>query len=472
MIPILYDSTETSFTSNGLGRLRDCISCVVTEERNGIYECDFSYPVGGQNYDLIQLGRIIACEHDDTDDVQPFDIISCTKPIEGIVSFHAVHISYRQSKMVASGTNVNSLTDAFSMLSSAVPSNPFMYYTDQDNTTGYLASADGTPRSVRQFLGGVEGSILDTYRGEYLFDKWSVNLLNNRGVERDFTIRYGVDMTDYSEESDYSESYSSVVPFWSGADTIIVGDMQSIASEMYNGRNECVPLDLTDKFENAPTIEQLNSKAQSFLNSANSLLPKQSITVSFVRLGDTANYSALSNLYKCSLCDTIKVDFPMYNMQGRFKIVKTVYDVLLERFTEMELGNLSTTLSEALGISNTSTKAPASVVEEEGTSGNWTFRKWSNGKIEAWGTDSKSVACTTSSVPYGGYRTASEITWSIPSGIFTATPTYVFGMKNGSNAFKPVNLRATSATQLGGYFSCGESATQTVTMSFYVVQKA
>lgn len=472
MIPILYDSTETTFTSNGLGRLRDCIECVVTEERNGIYECDFSYPVGGQNYDLIQLGRIIACEHDDTDDVQPFDIISCTKPIEGIVSFHAVHISYRQSKMVASGTNINSLTDAFSMLSSAVPSNPFMYYTDQDNTTGYLASADGTPRSVRQFLGGVEGSILDTYRGEYLFDRWSVNLLNNRGVERDFTIRYGVDMTDYSEESDYSESYSSVVPFWSGADTVVVGDMQSIASEMYNGRNECVPLDLTDKFENAPTKAQLNSKAQSFLNSANSLLPKQSITVSFVRLGDTANYSALSNLYKCSLCDTIKVDFPMYKMQGRFKIVKTVYDVLLERFTEMELGNLSTTLSEALGISNTTTKAPASVVEEEGTSGNWTFRKWSNGKIEAWGTDSKSVACTTSSVPYGGYRTASEITWSIPSGIFTATPTYVFGMKNGANAFKPVNLRATSATQLGGYFSCGESATQTVTMSFYVVQKA
>ena len=472
MIPILYDSTETTFASNGLGRLRDCIECIVTEERNGIYECDFSYPVGGQNYDLIQLGRIIACEHDDTDDVQPFDIISCTKPIEGIVSFHAVHISYRQSKMVASGTNVNSLTDAFSMLSSAVPSNPFMYYTDQDNTTGYLASADGTPRSVRQFLGGVEGSILDTYRGEYLFDKWSVNLLNNRGVERDFTIRYGVDMTDYSEESDYSESYSSVVPFWSGADTVVVGDMQSIASEMYNGRNECVPLDLTDKFENAPTKAQLNSKAQSFLNSANSLLPKQSITVSFVRLGDTANYSALSNLYKCSLCDTIKVDFPMYKMQGRFKIVKTVYDVLLERFTEMELGNLSTTLSEALGISNTTTKAPASVVEEEGTNGNWTFRKWSNGKIEAWGTGSKSVACTTSSAPYGGYRTADEITWSIPSGIFTATPNYVFGMKNGANAFKLMNLRATSTTQLAGFFSSAASETNTVTICFYVVQNS
>ena len=472
MIPILYDSTETAFASNGLGRLRDCISCVVTEERNGIYECDFSYPVGGHNYDLIKLGRIIACEHDDTNDVQPFDIISCTKPINGIVSFHAVHISYRQSKMVASGTNINSLSDAFSMLSNAQPSNPFSYYTDQNNATGYMAAADGTPRSVRQFLGGVEGSILDTYRGEYKWDKWAVSLLSSRGVLRDFTIRYGVDMTDYNEDADYSESYSSVIPFWKGADVTVVGDMQTATGASYNGRNECVPLDLTDKFENKPTKAQLNSRAQSFLNSANSLLPKQSITVSFVRLGDTANYAALSNLYKCSLCDTIKVDFPMYKMQGRFKIVKTVYDVLLERFTEMELGNLSTTLSEALGISNTSTKAPASVVEEEGTSGNWTFRKWSNGKIEAWGTGSQSVACTTSSAPYGGYRTANEITWPIPSGIFTATPTYVFGMKNGANSFKLMNLRATSATQLAGYFSSAASETNTVTMNFYVVQNS
>ena len=350
MIPILYESTETAFTSNGLGRLRDCISCIVTEERNGIYECDFEYPVDGHNYDLIQLGRIIACEHDDTDDIQPFDIVSCTRPLNGVVAFHAVHISYRQSKMVASGTNINSLSDAFSMLSDAVPSNPFSYVTDQNNATGYMAAADGKPKSVRQMLGGVEGSILDTYRGEYKWDKWTVSLLSNRGVARDFTIRYGVDLTDYNEDIDYSESYSSVIPFWSGADELVVGDKQTVTGMTYTGREECVPLDLSDKFESKPTKAQLNTYASSFISSSNCTLPKQSITVSFVRLGDTVNYSALANLYKCQLCDTIKVDFPRYNMKGTFKIVKTVYDVLLERFTEMELGTLSTSLAEALGI--------------------------------------------------------------------------------------------------------------------------
>ena len=49
MIPILYDSSEIYFASNGLGRLRETISCTVSEERNGLFECDFEYPVTGQN---------------------------------------------------------------------------------------------------------------------------------------------------------------------------------------------------------------------------------------------------------------------------------------------------------------------------------------------------------------------------------------------------------------------------------------
>ena len=147
MIPIIYEPNETEFTSNGLGRLRDCISCEVTEERNGIYECEFEYPVGGSNYALIQLGRVIAVRHDSSDDVQPFDIVSCSRPINGVVTFHAQHISYRQSGLVAQGEDIQSLADAFAMLSGAVPSpNPFTYTTDKQSK-GTMSAADGTPRS-------------------------------------------------------------------------------------------------------------------------------------------------------------------------------------------------------------------------------------------------------------------------------------------------------------------------------------
>ena len=166
MIPILYEKDETAFVTNGLGRLRDCISCVVTEERNGIYECDFEYPMDAEDFSQIKIGRIIGVTHDESDDIQPFDIVSYSRPINGIVTFHAVHISYRQSYMTVTGSGINSLADAFTLLGTAQPNNPFTYQTDK-TSTGYVAAADGTPRSVRQMLGGVEGSILDAYGGEY-----------------------------------------------------------------------------------------------------------------------------------------------------------------------------------------------------------------------------------------------------------------------------------------------------------------
>ena len=100
MIPILYESNETEFVSNGICRLYDAKSVVVTEERNGVYECNFTYPVDGANYEFIQCGRIISVTHDDSGAPQPFDIVSYSKPINGIVEFHAVHVSYRLNYIV------------------------------------------------------------------------------------------------------------------------------------------------------------------------------------------------------------------------------------------------------------------------------------------------------------------------------------------------------------------------------------
>lgn len=354
MIPILYDAGETAFVSNGLGRLRDCISCIVTEERNGIFECVFEYPQTGAHFDMLQPGRIIAVRHDDTQDLQPFDIVGYTKPIDGVVTFQCVHVSYRQSGIVAVGSNINTLADAFTMLESGEPSNPFNYSADF-TATAFMASADGTPRSVRQFLGGIEGSILDTFGGEYEFDKFNVILHKSRGVVRDFSIRYGVNMLDYNEQTDYQGSYTSCVPYWSGADSSgaevkVIGNRVDSGAVSYNGRDECVPLDLSDKFETQPTTAELEAEALAQMQSKQASLPASTIKVDFARLQDMPEYENYAPLYDCRLCDTVRVVFPYYGTSGEFKIVKTTYNVLREKFDGMELGTLSTSLAEALGI--------------------------------------------------------------------------------------------------------------------------
>lgn len=352
MIPILYEKNETEFTSNGLARLRDCLSCVVTEERNGIYECDFEYPVDGANYDLIQCGRIIAVTHDDSGENQPFDVVGYTKPISGVVSFHAVHISYRLNYLVARGSGILNLDSALTMLKeNAQPENPFTYSADF-LSNAYMASADGTPRSVRQFLGGIEGSILDAYGGEYEFDKFAVKLHAHRGMDRELRIRYGVNLLSYEDDVNYQETYSSCVPYWTGNDEMVVGNRVDLLATTYNGRNDCIPLNLSEKFESKPSTEDLDSMALSHMQSRQTHLPAQTIKVDFVRLQDMGEFADYQSLLECNLCDTIGVVFPLYGMSGRFKIVKTVWNVLEDKYDSMELGALSVSLSEALGISN------------------------------------------------------------------------------------------------------------------------
>ena len=348
MIPILYDTNETAFATNGLGRLRDCVSCVVTEERNGVYECDFEYPMDGANFDLIQVGRTIGITHDESGDIEPFDIVSYSRPINGVVTFHCVHISYRLSYMTVTASGINSLADAFTAFASAEPSMPFSFDTDK-TSSGYVAAFDGIPKTVRSIMGGIEGSILDAYGGEYSFNNWQVYLHSARGQLRNFAIRYGVNMLDYNEDYDSQGTYSSCIPYWTDGTDTVLGDRQDSTGATITGRGECVPLDLSDKFESKPSKAQVEAEALAYMNGHNTFYPSQNIKVDFVRLQDMG-YESLGNLMQCNLCDTIKVIFPDYNASGTYKIVKTVWNVLENRYEEMELGQLSTTLSEALGI--------------------------------------------------------------------------------------------------------------------------
>lgn len=460
MIPILYEKDETAFASNGICRLRDCVSCIVTEERNGLYECDFEYPVDGANFAQILPGRIVAVEHDDSGDVQPFDIVSYSKPINGVVSFHAVHISYRQTAMVAYGTNIQSLSDAFTMLSGAEPVNDFSYDTDITGSA-FMAAADGIPRSVRSLLGGVEGSILDTWGGEYEFDRFTVHLWQARGQLRNVTIRYGLNLIDYNEESDYQQTYTSAVPFWSGDDgqggtVTVIGSRVDSGLDSYSGRNECAALDLTDKFETKPTAAQLESFALSQMQNLDTNRPNLTISVDFVNLRSTGEYENFAPLERCGLCDSVLVVIPRYGINTTIKIVKTEWDVLGERYNGLELGTLSTSLADALGVGQESDGSGAQAkaveyVKNTGTSGDWRYVVYSSGRFEAWCSYSATVT-TTNQVATGSewYRnTGAYALPALPSEIGATGITYADVQANTGLAanFTSVTAASTSAIQ-------------------------
>lgn len=94
MIPVLYPANATTFSTFGLGVLTDTISCEVTEERNGVFECLLKYPISGQHYGLITKECIVKAKPNDTAADQAFRIYRITKPLNGIVTIYGQHISY------------------------------------------------------------------------------------------------------------------------------------------------------------------------------------------------------------------------------------------------------------------------------------------------------------------------------------------------------------------------------------------
>lgn len=342
MIPILYPSGETAFTNNGLGRLADCISCEVTEERNGIFEVEFVYPVSGVHYSDIQIGCIIYTTHDALKTPQPFDIYKKSAPINGAVTFYAHHISYRLNEVVVkpftttgtAGTALNALK------TNAVNACPFTFTSDRNTSLTYTVSL---PNTLKQLLGGVQGSILDIYGGgDYTFNTWNVDF-GTRGADHGVTIRYGKNMTELTAESDAEGTYNGVVPYWSNGETLVT------LSEWYvsDGTSARLsPLDLSDEWTEAPTESELRTKAQARLTSSAPWTIDENINVSFVVQPE--DYAELENLQRVALCDTVSVIYPAAGVSKKIRVIKTVYDPLTERYKSVELGKPQASLADTI----------------------------------------------------------------------------------------------------------------------------
>ena len=358
MIPILYEKTETAFTSNGLGRLSDCIRCIVTEERNGIFECEFDYPVPGPMFSQIEEGRIIGCTHDEQGDVQPFDIYGRSEPINGVVTFYAHHISYRLNEITVKPFSAGSCAEALTKIGTeSVNTNPFTFWTNKSVTAAFNSDV---PKNAKDMLSGSQGSILDIYgTGEYKYDKFNVNLYLHRGQDTNVSIRYGKNLIDYTNNYDASETYTAVVPYWLGDETqgeqtvttlIMLPELfLSSGHTVPSGREVVIPMDLSSDFNEVPTVAQLRATATTKLARAEGWLPNQTVKVNFVQLWQTEEYAEYAVLQRLNLCDTCGVFVPMYGTSLRAKVIRMVYNVLLDRYDEMELGDKPGTYSAALG---------------------------------------------------------------------------------------------------------------------------
>ena len=357
---ILYEYTETAFTNNGLGCLNDATSCVVSETLNGEYELEMEYPVNGIHYSDIQLRRIIFAKPNSYDREQPFRIYSISKPIGGLVTVNAEHISYDMSGLPVRGAIEHYawyVKDVFDHIkNNSVYPCPFTF--SSDITEEKKSISLSKPRSVKSFLGTDEG-LLSLFGGEWEFDRYNAILHKERGQNRGVSIEYGKNLTDVTQDEACSEMYTAVYPYYYQEDDGLQRldeDVVKILDTPYN--NVCV-LDLTSEFDEMPTQDQLRAKTQEYIKDNKLGEPKVSLKVSFIK-----NPEVIEALQDVRLGDTVGVKFIKIGVNTTSRCINYEFNVLTEQYNSIGLGEPTKTIIDTMTSTNTRIDAANSAIDD------------------------------------------------------------------------------------------------------------
>lgn len=347
----LYASNATTldFTgNNGFGSLSDYANAYAVEARNGEYEIEFKYPINGRLYSEIALRRIVLAKANPYDQKQPFRIYSISEPENGIVEIKARHWSYDLNTVPVSPFAATNISGAILyMNSNGMIPHQFTITTDKAST-GVMEVK--VPTSFRSLMGGVKGSLLDVYGGEYHYDRDVVELLSARGrrdQDHAYEVTYKRNLVSYKSEKNSGNTVSGIVGYWQSkkddAETPIV-----ITSPVYT-QNTSIPetdqqavivVDFSNDYEEAPTEQELTDHALAYLTNSGKDLFDRTITFSFVE-----DPEFVGNV---GLCDYVKVKLTKYNTVALAKVIKTTFNIAEDRFEKVEVGSARTNLTDKI----------------------------------------------------------------------------------------------------------------------------
>lgn len=354
MIPVLYPPNAADFSTFGIGTLTDTISCEVTEERNGLFECLLKYPITGQHYGRIAKECIIKAKPNDTAKPQAFRIYRITKPLNGIVSIYGQHISYDLANVPVMPFKTESRSPQLILNQLLAGDSRFTGWTDYSEAKPFSVTQ---PKSVRACLGGSEGSMLSKWHGEFEWDNFTIKFHTHRGHKTGVVIEYGKNLTALEQDEDNSGVYTQLLPYamftaeGAESETVVTLPEETlpiVSAEMV--REKTLIMDFTDRFDSGTAIteEMLRAAANDYIrdNPLGATIP--TVKVSFEPLWKQPEYAAL--LERVNLCDTVTIRHSALGVSVSAMVVQTVYDCLAERYLGLTLGSekssMITTISE------------------------------------------------------------------------------------------------------------------------------
>lgn len=389
---IIYEANETDFFSNGLGTLPDATSALVTEERNGEFVLDVIYPQQGLRSELLTKNRIIKVDagHELKDQRFVIKKVTPTMDSDGYIylTVHAEHVSYITAdlgvtpNLTLSGNAAQALEQWQANLVGGHPD----ITVDSDIISTHETNLNITKATnARQVLGGVEGSILDVWGGEYKFDNLHISLRGQRGTTANTLISYGRNLLTFEQEDDITDTYTSIYPYANvgladGNNSKLMTVDGYFVDSQYVDRypnRKLLPVDFGSEFTDykigsklsesdsgiytteAEVKKKLVELAKQYIENNRVGIPKVSTKITFADLSKTSEYAPLEQV---NLCDIIPIRFEKLGIDTTIKVTRVVWNVLLDEYDSIELGDLRTTLGESISALESKTTGLANAV--------------------------------------------------------------------------------------------------------------
>jgi len=352
---VLFKSNEMDFNTLGLGVLQDAISPMVSEERNGQFELVMKYPVDGALFNEIKNDRLIKADASHSLKGQRFKIVRITKPAGGIITVYAEHISYLSQDLalkpeVSYDGNAGQALNTWQ--NNIVDEHPFTTFSDiQTNGSGKWTI--DKVENARRALGGITGSMLDSYGGEYRFDNYHIGLYANRGSDSGALIAYGKNLTDLEQEEEIASTYTSIYPYTTirdenGNESLLTLPEYFVDSEHADKYARRKIKTVNFQQDEITTVEQLRERTQQYIEANDIGVPNVNLSVKFLDLSKTLDYKALALVEEINLCDQVTVYYEKLDIRQKAKVIKTVWDVSLDRYDELVIGKAKASLSKSI----------------------------------------------------------------------------------------------------------------------------
>ena len=356
--PILYKANETNFEHLGVSVLSDASKCYVSRERNGIYILEFDYPVNGKDVDKIKEGMIVKADAGYRTKNQRFIVSKITKT-QNDFKIYCQHVSQVKTTMNAIRPDIT-LTSASAVGALTVWRDNLLDSREEFFVQSDISTLNSTTWKVenienaRDALGGKAGSILDVWGGEYEFDNLNITLHKSMGIDNPTIIAYGKNLLDLEQEQSILETYTSVFPFKKYTDDNNREQLITLPEILLDSTHlnkfthrRILKIDFSSD-ENLKTVEQLRSKAKSYIKSNNVGVPKTNLKINYQDLSKVEGIFDNPALEQIDLCDRLKV---YYNELGilneNAKVVKVIWDVILEENHEIEVGDSRSSFTDS-----------------------------------------------------------------------------------------------------------------------------